>query len=593
MSKFSELQSTHERLVNKAQTSEEILPEVQQYLKDIQSDSSQVSSTRERDQLRANLRFWASYVYEKTGAYPSVDLLPSTVLPQTDRRVLVFITGGLLVFLLLCATSYFGFVLPQQQTAQANGTAQTGFSTQNAQIATDRANLLKTPVLSTPAPETPSENPTEEAVPTSGQNVTSVQITSIKDGDQVKPVALISGTYSNLTPGSSIHLIVQPLSKAGLRFLMEQYALLSANSTSGEWTIEAKFGQGFDLEKQEDYVLSIAIAPDQDTRNKLLDIVNTGFQEYPSGVFSFPQKVVVSRPAYTVAIDGIQVIYSSFLDIEGNTEIFAMNPDGSKQHRITNTSGLNEMFPSLSPDGRQIAYVGRKNDENNNPVYSIEVINSDSTNRQEIVKSALDKGASLIYELPLWSNDGNYIAYAVGTPQSNGSSHWNIYVYDMQKQESFQVTEGEQITNRYFYWIPKTLDILFDAVTKETETNDFVRINIFNPKDEKIFFAAPGDQMQPALSSDGTKLAYMQLDNGAGNIYVVNLPDGKPIKVTKGQYQDEKPAWAPDNQTIFFESFEGGYRHIWSVKSDGTGLKQLTNGKDQFPFAGYMYAIIP
>ncbi len=581
MSKFSDLQATHERLVNKAQSSEDILEQVQQYLKDIQTGSGLVSSARERDQLRANLRYWASYVYEKTKEYPNVDLLPSTVPSQVDRKVLFSLAGGFLVLLFFCVLGYFGFVVPQQQTAQANGTAQANLSTQNAQIATRQASLLTTPIV-------PLQTPTEISSDGTPQfEVTSVQITSVKDNDQVQPITLISGTYLNLAPGSSIHLIIQPFSGNGLRFPVKQYALVSANSTSGEWTIEAKFGQGAELKTPDDYWLFVVVAPDQDTRNKLVDAAETGFREYPSGVFQFA-KVVVSRAAYTAAIDGVQLIYSSYLDIEGNMEIFAMNLDGSEQHRITYTSGLNEMFPSLSPDGRQVVYVGRKNDKNHKPLYSIEMINSDGTNRQIIVAES-----RFVYEHPLWSSDGKYIAYTVGISQPDGTSHWNIHIYDVQKKESFQITEGEHVTNRYFYWIPKTLDMIYDAVTQETETNDFVRINIFNPKDVKLFFIAQGDQMQPALSSDGKKLAYMQLDSGAGNIYVVNLADGKSLKLTKGIYQDENPVWAPDNKTIFFESFEGGSRAIWSVNVDGTALKQVTTGKDQYPFIGYMYAIIP
>ena len=601
MSQFSDLQATHERLVNQAQSSEDILEQAQQYLKDIQSGSSLVSAARERDQLRANLRYWASYVYEKTKEYPNVDLLPSTVPVQLDRRVLFSAAGGVLVLLLFCALGYFGFVLPQQQIAQANGTVQANSATQVVQIATQRAlaNQVATSIaLQTPTPtpttlgqvETPpAETPTES-------NVTSVQITSVKDNDQVQPITSISGTYLNLAPGSSIHLIVQPLSQDGLRFPVKQYALVSANSTSGEWAIEAKFGQGADLEKPEDYWLSVVVAPDQDTRDKLAEAVDKGFREYPSGVFQFAQKVVLSRLAYTSAIDGVQVIYSSYLDIEGNMEIFTMNLDGSKQRRITYTSGVNEMFPSLSPDGRQIVYVGRKNDEKHQPIYSIDVMNSDGTNRQVVVKEALaeTKTASLIYEHPLWSNDGKYIAYTVGIPQPEGNSHWNIYAYDVQKQESFQITDDEEeIANRYFSWIPNTLDIVFATMVEKTQTTGFLRRNIFSGKDKQIFFDDTADQLQPALSPDGTKLAYMQLDSGSGNIYVVNLAGGAPFQLTKGLFQDENPVWAPDNKTIFFESFEGGSRSIWSISLEDTNLIQVTTGKDQYPFVGYMYAILP
>ena len=598
MSKFSDLQATHEELVNKAQASGDILDQVQQYLKDIQSGSSQVSSARERDQLRANLRYWAGYVYEKTKEYPNVDLLPSSVPPQPDRRLLFSLAGAALVLLLFCALGYFAL----NSLSSLFVAADTGATaTMEALVAQQTQDALTSPTL--PPTERLTETPTVTPsgtfspltpTPTLAESeITLVQITSVQDNDQVKPTASISGTYSNLAPGSSIHLIIQPLSQNGLRFPAKQYALVSANSTSGEWTIEAKFGQGSQLEKQEDYILSIAVAPDEETRNKLLELVDTGFQEYPSGVFQFAQKVVVSRPAYTTVIDGIQVIYSSYLEEEGNLEIFTMNPDGSGQHRITYTSGLNELFPSLSPDGKQIVYVGRKNAKNNLPVYSIDVIDSDGSNHQVLVNEVLTRTSSLIYEHPLWSSDGAYVAYAVGTPQPNGTSYWNIFVYDMQRKESFQVTEGEHLSDRYFCWIPGTLDLIFDAITDQSGVTNFVRINIFNPKDTTMFFSVAEDQMQPALSLDGTKLAYVQLDKREGNIYAVTIPGGTPVKVTTSQFQDEKPVWGPDDETIFFVSFDKEFANIWSVKQDGTDLKQLTHGKNQYPYVGYMYATIP
>jgi len=42
---------------------------------------------------------------------------------------------------------------------------------------------------------------------------------------------------------------------------------------------------------------------------------------------------------------------------DGNFEIYAMNPDGSGQTRLT-TNPATDFDPAWSPDGRRIAYVG-------------------------------------------------------------------------------------------------------------------------------------------------------------------------------------------------------------------------------------------
>lgn len=585
MSKFKDLQSQHEELIN-SQASQDILARVQQYIEDVKSSSSQIPATRERDQLRANLRYWASYVYEKNGTYPNVELLPSTLAPQSNRGMFI-IAGLIIVVLVLSAIGYFGFVLPKQAAQSAQLTAQAGLKTQIALTPTLAATGIATAfITATNTPEVIETVPSEE--PTQAGSI-AIQITSIQDGDRVSPITILSGNYSNLPGGYSIHVVIQPLSKGGVRFPMKQYALVSANNPSGEWVIEGRFGQGADLEKKEEYLVSVVAAIDQDARNRLIAAADTGFLELPSGVIQFPQTVSVSREAYATVIDGTRVIYSEYLDEEGNQEVYSMNPDGSDQQRITYTSGVSEQFPSLSPDGKQIVYAARKRDENNNPVYSIEVINSDGTSEKTIV----EQQGNMIFEHPLWSSDGMYIAYSAGLPQENGLTYWNIHVYDVQNQKSTLLVGGDSTANRYFSWIPGTQDIVFDARMRATGTSGFVRINILTPSAESVFYDGEGEELQPAVSPDGSHLAYMQLDNGAGNIYVVDLGTGEITQLTTSGYQESYPVWDPDGQTIYFESFETDYVTVWSVRIDGSNLTQLTNGKDRYPYAGYMYALIP
>jgi len=73
-----ELQTQHESLLAKQASNEDILDEVHAYIRQVRQDSSRVTSPQARDQLRANLRYWAGYVYERTGEYPNLELAPAT-----------------------------------------------------------------------------------------------------------------------------------------------------------------------------------------------------------------------------------------------------------------------------------------------------------------------------------------------------------------------------------------------------------------------------------------------------------------------------------------------------------------------------------
>src|SRR5687768_16369711 len=73
MSSFRTLQSRHEELLNQAQAGQDIIEEVQMFIDDVNASSSQIGASSERDQLRSNLRYWPSYLYEHTQTYPNVD----------------------------------------------------------------------------------------------------------------------------------------------------------------------------------------------------------------------------------------------------------------------------------------------------------------------------------------------------------------------------------------------------------------------------------------------------------------------------------------------------------------------------------------
>ncbi len=81
MKKFDELQIEHQKLLAETSTPgdpEKSLQSVRDYIDKVCSEAERVPSPRDRDQLRANLRFWASYVYDRTGVYPDTTLRPAT-----------------------------------------------------------------------------------------------------------------------------------------------------------------------------------------------------------------------------------------------------------------------------------------------------------------------------------------------------------------------------------------------------------------------------------------------------------------------------------------------------------------------------------
>jgi hypothetical protein len=84
MSKFEDLQSIHQQLLSRLESAErpdQLLPQVQAYVEQVRKESEQVSGPRDREQLRANLRFWGRFIFDLTGFFPEVTLRPALEQP--------------------------------------------------------------------------------------------------------------------------------------------------------------------------------------------------------------------------------------------------------------------------------------------------------------------------------------------------------------------------------------------------------------------------------------------------------------------------------------------------------------------------------
>lgn len=108
---FKELQEHHENLLELQEDQEDILESVQEYIDQVRKASVNISSPEEREYIRANLRYWSSYIYELKGIYPDTELAPAAPQPlatfvmQNWMRFISFSLVLVLIILLLVSRS--------------------------------------------------------------------------------------------------------------------------------------------------------------------------------------------------------------------------------------------------------------------------------------------------------------------------------------------------------------------------------------------------------------------------------------------------------------------------------------------------------
>jgi eukaryotic-like serine/threonine-protein kinase len=88
----------------------------------------------------------------------------------------------------------------------------------------------------------------------------------------------------------------------------------------------------------------------------------------------------------------------------------------------------------------------------------------------------------------------------------------------------------------------------------------------------------------PAISPDGRRVAYASDDQ----IFVADADGTNPRQLTQDAFTNRGPRWSPDGRTIAFYANRTGTFQIWTIRPDGSGLRQVT---DQTGTEGFYYPV--
>ena len=92
--------------------------------------------------------------------------------------------------------------------------------------------------------------------------------------------------------------------------------------------------------------------------------------------------------------------------------------------------------------------------------------------------------------------------------------------------------------------------------------------------------SAPGWDAEPALSPDGTLVAYTSNSAGGSDIWLVDAQGGEPLRLTNGPGEASKPAWFPDGRSIAYASTRDGRTSVWRVSRLGGSPSLLVEDAD-------------
>ena len=312
----------------------------------------------------------------------------------------------------------------------------------------------------------------------------------------------------------------------------------------------------------------------------------------------------------------------AFHEADFNGGIFVVGATGESERRISDTG----FHPAWSPDGRSIAFCQER------------IVDP----RSRIVTSALSiadvaSGAVRLVTTgdavqPVWSPDGTRLAYWA---QVGGQR--DIYTIAAAGGEPVKVTDDAAL-DWSVAWAPDGQHLYF--ASERGGAMNLWRIPIepatgrARGAAEPVTTGVQASAAMPSFSSDGRKLVfsstvaqtnpialpfdpvgnrigeprYLLHHNGAlvpssvspdGLLLVLSSAgvvedlwiartDGTALRrLTDDAYRDRAPVWAPDGKEIAFYSNRTGKYEIWTIRPDGSGLRQVSDrpgGSIWFPF---------
>jgi Tol biopolymer transport system component len=97
----------------------------------------------------------------------------------------------------------------------------------------------------------------------------------------------------------------------------------------------------------------------------------------------------------------------------------------------------------------------------------------------------------------------------------------------------------------------------------------------------------PGEYANPALSRDGTRLAFDLSDKGSRkiDIWIRDLARQVNSRFTFGQGNNRVPLWSPDGNTVIFTSTRSGPGDLYTKTANGQGDDTVLLKDDQLKFA--------
>ena len=255
-------------------------------------------------------------------------------------------------------------------------------------------------------------------------------------------------------------------------------------------------------------------------------------------------------------------------DRDGEPDVFTLDATSGTPTKLTDNSGIADLQPSWSPDGRRVAFVRRTGEHGRPDLY---VMTATGTGRTRLTRTPVAERD------PSWSPDGTLLVYAART---GPSGPFRIFVANADGSQGRQLTsQPAGSADRSPVWSPDGTRIAFVS----DRVGGFPEIYVMDPDGSHVIRLTSNAFVDgnPSWSPDGTRILVERCCSKANSeIFSIDVATRADTNVTNTLTTMEfDPVWSPDGTRIAYVAFEQGVGNIdvWIMNADGTGATRLTN----------------
>jgi TolB protein len=230
-------------------------------------------------------------------------------------------------------------------------------------------------------------------------------------------------------------------------------------------------------------------------------------------------------------------------------------PRAPEQRVLLHEAGIENAYPRLSNDGREILYQS-----NRGGAWQLHVLDLATGASRALTHEANNN-------LPDWSADNQRIAFV-----SDRDGNEEIYVANADGSDAKRLTinPGRDL-HPYFSADGKTLlynsqraGAPFDVYALDLVTGDEVRVT-----------ATPEDETCARYSPDGKQMIVLRNDARADDVWLLDAR-GEHNLTNTPHIRDGWPVFDPRGRWVYFAGMDRGTFSLYRVRTDGTRREQLT-----------------